>query len=161
MPPTPLTDTTIRAIKRSDKPIRKFDGGGLYLEIAPSGGKWWRLKYRFGGKEKRLSLGFYPDVPLSGHKDKASGKWIDGARDKREKARQLLANGIDPGAHRKAAKSALADRAANSFEVVAREWFAKFAANRTAAHSEQKKRFNPSPEEGVMCSHLRELSRGP
>jgi integrase len=127
-------------MKPGDKPIRKFDGGGLYLEIVPSGGKWWRLKYRFGGKEKRLSLGVYPDVLLAGHKDKASGQWIDGARDKREKARQLLANGIDPGAHRRAAKSALADRAANSFEVVSREWFAKFFINRSASHSEQNLR---------------------
>lgn len=136
----PLTDISIRAAKSGDKPIRKFDGGSLYLEIAPSGGKWWRLKYRFDGKEKRLSLGVYPDVPLAGHKDKATGEWIDGARDKREKARQLLANGIDPGAHRKAVKSAKADRAANSFEVVAREWLTKFAPRWTASHGEKNLR---------------------
>jgi len=52
-----LTDTTIRNIKPKNKPFRLFDGDGLYLEIAPTGGKWWRLKYRFNGKEKRLSLG--------------------------------------------------------------------------------------------------------
>ena len=130
----PLTDAAIRTAKAADRPIRKFDGGGLYLEITPSGGKWWRFKYRYGGKEKRLSLGVYPDVPLAGHKDKTTGEWIDGARDKRDKARQLLANGTDPGEHRKAVKAASAERAANSFEVVAREWAAKFAPHRAASH---------------------------
>jgi Arm DNA-binding domain len=57
-----LSDTAIRNAKPSVKPVRLFDGGGLYLEVAPSGGKWWRLKYRHGGKEKRLSFGTYPDV---------------------------------------------------------------------------------------------------
>lgn len=110
----PLTDTEIRRTKPQSKPIRLFDGGGLYLEVAPSGGKWWRLKYRHSGKEKRLSLGVYPDVPLKK------------ARQRRADARALLADGIDPGENRKAARAAGADRAANSFEVVAREWFAKF-----------------------------------
>jgi Arm DNA-binding domain len=70
--------------KPGEKPIRLFDGGGLYLEVSPTGGKWWRLKYRFDGKEKRLSLGVYPDVSL---KD---------ARDRRDASRKLLADGIDP-----------------------------------------------------------------
>ena len=60
----PLTDTKIRTAKPAHKSRRLFDGGGLYLEVSPSGGKWWRLKHRFGGKEKRLSLGVYPDVKL-------------------------------------------------------------------------------------------------
>ncbi len=60
----PLTDTTIRTVKPTGKTQRLFDGGGLYLELSPAGGKWWRLKYRFGGKEKRISLGVYPDVDL-------------------------------------------------------------------------------------------------
>jgi len=108
-----LTDTAIRKAKPADKPQRMFDGGGLYLEIAPSGGKWWRLKYRFGGKEKRLSLGTYPDTGLAV------------ARDRRDAARKLLAAGIDPGEKRKAEKAAGTERAANSFEAVAREWLAK------------------------------------
>lgn len=58
----PLTNTAISKAKPTDKPQRLFDGGGMYLEIAPTGGKLWRLKYRFGGKEKRLALGTYPDV---------------------------------------------------------------------------------------------------
>ncbi len=57
-----LTDTEIRKPKPGKKPTRLFDERGLYLEVSPAGGKWWRLKYRFGGKEKRLSLGVYPDV---------------------------------------------------------------------------------------------------
>lgn len=88
----PLTDTAIRNAKPADKPVRLFDGGGLYLEIAPSGGKWWRLKYRFGGKEKRYSLGVYPEVPLAT------------ARKKRDEAREKLAAGIDPGEAKKAEK---------------------------------------------------------
>jgi len=100
-----------------------FDGSGLYLEVTPRGGKWWRLKYRFGGKEKRISLGVYPDVSL---KD---------ARERRDEARKLLANGIDPGENRKAAKASKAERAANSFETVAREWFAKHSGNWSPHHA--------------------------
>ncbi|MSP49783.1 MAG: DUF4102 domain-containing protein [Alphaproteobacteria bacterium] len=133
----PLTDATIRSAKPGDRPIRLFDSGGLYLEVAPSGGKWWRLKYRFDGKEKRLSLGVYPDVPLAGRKDKDAGVWIDGARERRDKARQLLADGVDPSVHRRAVRSARADKAANSFEVVAREWHRKFATQWADSHSEK------------------------
>ncbi|QBQ53822.1 tyrosine-type recombinase/integrase [Nitrosococcus wardiae] len=121
----PLTDTAIRNAKPGDKPKKLFDGGGLYLEVAPSGGKWWRLKYRFGGKEKRLSLGVYPEVSLKE------------ARERRDEARKLLANEIDPGEHRKAKKAAREDRAANSFEVVAREWLAKHALHWSASHGER------------------------
>ena len=60
----PLSATAIRNTKPGDKARRMVDGGGLYLEVAPNGGRWWRLKYRFGGKEKRLALGVYPDVSL-------------------------------------------------------------------------------------------------
>lgn len=130
-----LTDKAIRAAKHGEKPVRLFDGGGLYLELAPNGGKWWRLKYRFGGKEKRLSLGVYPRVSLAGSKDKDTGKWIEGARDKRDKARRLLADGIDPSEQRKAEKSVKTDRAANSFEAVAREWFASFSKKWVTGHS--------------------------
>jgi integrase len=111
----PLTDTAIRKAKPTDKVQRLFDAGGLYLEIAKTGGKWWRLKYRFDGKEKRLSLGIYPDTSLAT------------ARDKRDAARKLLAAGVDPGEHRKAEKLAGEEQAANSFEVIAREWLAKYS----------------------------------
>jgi hypothetical protein len=100
----PLTDAAFRAAKPGAKPVRLFDGGGLYLEIAPGGDRWWRLKYRFGGMEKRLSLGAYPAVPLAGRKDKQTGQWIDGARDRRDRARLLLAKDIDPSDRRKALK---------------------------------------------------------
>ncbi len=119
----PLTDTAIRKLKPADKPVRVFDGGGMYLEVATAGGKWWRLKYRFAGKEKRLSLGTYPDTGL---KD---------ARDKRDAARKLLAAGVDPGEHRKAGKAAGAERAANSYEVIAREWHAKQSATWVELHA--------------------------
>ncbi|MCD6675435.1 MAG: integrase arm-type DNA-binding domain-containing protein [Burkholderiaceae bacterium] len=101
----PLTDTAIRRARPAEKPVRLFDGGGLYLEISPAGGKLWRFKYRFGGKEKRLALGAYPVVPLSGHRDEASGAWIEGAREMRDEARRLLAQGIDPARSRKEMKS--------------------------------------------------------
>ena len=118
-----LTDTAIRRTKPADKPVKMFDGRGLFLQIAPAGGKWWRFRYRFGGKHKTLSMGVYPDVSL---KD---------ARDRRDAARKLLANDIDPGEQRKAIKAARGDRAANSFEVIAREWFAKFSPSWAANHS--------------------------
>ncbi len=133
----PLTDTAIRNAKPAAKPRRLFDSGGLYLEISPAGGKWWRFKYRFGGKEKRISLGTYPEVPLAGRVDEQTEQRIDGARDKRNHARALLAAGIDPGENRKAMKAARADRAANSFEVVAREWFAKFSTGWAASHGDK------------------------
>ena len=107
-----LTDTKIRNAKPKDKPYRLADSSGMYLEIAPSGGKWWRLKYRLAGKEKRLSLGTYPMVSL---KD---------AREKRDEIRKLLHAGIDPSENRKAIKSSKDDQNTNNFEVVAREWYA-------------------------------------
>jgi len=118
-----LTDVAIRKAKPADKTQRLFDGRGMYLELSPAGGKWWRLKYRFGGKEKRLSLGTYPDTGLSE------------AREKRDAARKLLAAGVDPGEQRKAAKAAGEERAANSFEVVAREWHAKQSVSWVDLHA--------------------------
>jgi integrase len=139
----PLTDAAIRnskpgitpAGRATTKPYKMGDTGGLYLEVTPTGAKWWRLKYRYGGKERRISLGVYPEVPLAGRKNKNTGEWIvKGARERRDEARQLLASGIDPGAHRKAAKAATADRTANSFEVVAREWYANESRGWAASH---------------------------
>jgi integrase len=118
-----LSDLAIRNAKPEAKPVRKFDGGGLYLEITPSGGKLWRLKYRFGGKEKVLALGKYPEVGL---KD---------ARERRDDARKLLANDVDPAENRKQQKAAKAERAANSFEAVAREWIAKNTPTWAATHT--------------------------
>lgn len=121
----PLTDTAVRNAKASSKAYKVFDERGLFLIITPAGGKWWRLKYRFGGKEKMLSLGVYPDVSL---KD---------AREKRDAARRLLANEIDPGENRKVQKAAKVERSANSFEVIAREWFAKQQPTWAVSHADK------------------------
>jgi integrase len=105
-----LTDIAIRKAKPADSPIRLFDGGGLYLEVVPSGGKWWRLKYRHGGKEKRLSLGTFPDTSLKA------------AREARDKARKQVAAGIDPSSERKAAKEAVRLATLSTLERVGRAW---------------------------------------
>jgi integrase len=116
----PLKDAAFRSAKTGAKPYKLGDGRGLYLLVTPSGGKWWRLKYRFGGKEKLLSLGVYPQVSLKE------------ARARCDAARSLIARGIDPSAARKAEKVAQAD----SFEVVAREWFAKHAPRWAPGHAD-------------------------
>ncbi len=121
----PLTDTAVRNAKPGDRPVKMFDERGLFLIVTPAGGKWWRLRYRFDGKEKLLSLGVYPDVGL---KD---------ARDRRDEARKLLANAIDPGENRKVQKAAKVERAANSFEAIAREWFAKNRETWAASHADK------------------------
>lgn len=105
-----LTETAIRNAKPGMKPIRMFDGGGLYVEVSTSGAKLWRWKYRFDGKEKRLGFGQYPEVGL---KD---------ARDRRAEARKLHASGVDPGVARRAERASRIDAQAGSFEAVAREW---------------------------------------
>ena len=120
-----LTDTAIRKARPGEKLVKMFDERGLFLLVTPSGGKWWRFKYRFDNKEKLLSLGVYPDVGL---KD---------AREGRDEARKQVAAGIDPAEHRKAQKTARADQAANSFEVVAREWFTKHSPNWSPNHAKR------------------------
>ena len=121
----PLTDTTIRNAKPKEKPFRLFDGNGLYLEISPKGGKWWRFKYRFNGKEKRLSLGVYPEIGL---KD---------ARESCRAARKLLGNEVDPSENRKATKAAKTQLLANNFEIVTREWLAKYSINWSQNHRDR------------------------
>lgn len=120
-----LTDTNIRNAKPTEKAYSLSDERGLSILIQPNGGKWWRFRYRFDGKEKMLSLGTYPDVSL---KD---------AREKRDEARKMVANAIDPGEHRKAVKTAKQERAANSFEVICREWLEKW---RTTVEPAQHKK---------------------
>ncbi len=120
-----LTDTLIRNAKPGTKPIKLFDERGLFLLVTPTGGKWWRFRFMFDGKEKLLSLGVYPDVSL---KD---------ARERRDEARKLVANGVNPSENRKIQKSARADLIANSFEVVAREWFAKYSATWAKNHGDR------------------------
>lgn len=118
-----LSDVQIRNARPKEKAYRMSDSQGLYIEISPAGGKLWRYKYRFEGKEKRLGLGRYPDVGLKEAREKHAGE------------RKLLASGIDPSEHRKAQKQAVALRSANSFEVVAREWFIKQSPNWADSHS--------------------------
>lgn len=124
----PLTDTAIRNAKPRPRPFKMFDEKGMYLLVTPSKGKWFRLKYRFNGKEKQISLGVYPDVGL---KD---------ARDRRDAARRLLASGIDPSEDRKRQKSIEATQAANTFEAVTREWFNKNSGAWVPAHADRKLR---------------------
>jgi hypothetical protein len=107
-----LTDIETRKAKPQEKPYKLTDGKGLYLLVTPTGGKHWRMNYRHGGKQKTIALGNYPDVTLAK------------AREKLEDVRRMLANDIDPMANRKATKEATEERAANSFEAVAREWLA-------------------------------------
>ncbi|MFT3816652.1 MAG: integrase arm-type DNA-binding domain-containing protein [Rubrivivax sp.] len=137
-----LTDVAIRKAKPGDKPRKLFDGAGLYLELRPTGGRWWRFKYRFGGKEKLLSLGIYPEVGLSL------------ARQRRAEARRLIAIGVDPSDHRKAARQAdaVAARAQarceaglpalGSFKAVALQWLSEVheakVSPRYAARSRQQ-----------------------
>jgi hypothetical protein len=121
-----LTQLQVKNAKSVDKPLKLFDGGGLFLLVKswdPNSSKYWRLAYRFAGKQKTLALGVYPEVTLSF------------ARDRREKARKLLANGADPGNTKKAKKIASRVLADNSFEIVTREWFMGRVPNWKENHS--------------------------
>ncbi|WP_423193002.1 tyrosine-type recombinase/integrase [Cupriavidus sp. H18C2] len=124
----PLTDVEVRKTQPTEKQFRLADGGGMYLEVKPSGAKYWRLKYRFAGKEKVLALGVYPTVSL---KD---------ARAKRDAAKKLLADGVDPGAAKQAEKRTLRLNAENSFEAIAREWHAKFSPDLSESHAKRNLR---------------------
>jgi integrase len=117
-----ISDIKIRSARASEKPVKLFDGGGLFLLITPRGGKLWRLKYRHEGKEKLLALGTYPEISLSD------------ARERRDKARKQIANGIDPGAVRKAQKQAETEET-ETFEVIAREWYTKFTNTWSEGHA--------------------------
>jgi len=116
-----LTATTIKTCKPKDKAYKLTDGGGLYLLVSPSGGKWWRFDYRFQSKRKTLSMGVYPAISL---KD---------ARDRRDEAKKQLANGIDPAMVRKSQKHQQSQP--NTFEAVAREWHDKFKLGWSDTHA--------------------------
>ncbi|HCY61531.1 MAG TPA: integrase [Oxalobacteraceae bacterium] len=110
---TPLTDVQVKNAKPKDKSYKLFDGGGLYLEVMPTGSKLWRMKFRqANGKEGRLSFGSYPEVSLTA------------ARAKRSEARELKAQDIDPGQAKRLEKLQKAAAASNTFEAVARQWHA-------------------------------------
>jgi integrase len=118
-----LSDTKARNAKPVEKQFKLYDTDGMYLLVTPNGGKCWRLKYRFQGKEKLLALGTYPEVSLLE------------ARQRRDEARKQLSNRIDPGAIKKAQKAARGEQVANSFDVVAREWHSKFSGTWSAGHA--------------------------
>jgi integrase len=122
----PLSNLKVDKAKPKDKQYKLTDGGGLFLLVSPTGGRLWRLKYRFEGKEKLLSLGAYPAVSLAD------------ARQRRDDAKKLLANGVDPGEAKKAQKAAAGVQDANTFEVIAREWHSKFAHTWVASHAQHK-----------------------
>jgi integrase len=122
-----LSDTSIRNAKPAEKAYKLYDSGGLFIQITPNGGKWWRFKYRFNDKEKLLSLGTYPEVSLA-H-----------ARDKRDSARTLLASDppIDPSEKRKANKADSKINAANNFELVARDWWRSYMKGKAESHKQK------------------------
>jgi len=114
-----LTDTFVKNVKHSGTSAadKYRDGGGMYLLVS-AGGKYWRMDYRFAGKRKTLALGVYPAVSLAK------------ARERRDKARELLADDIDPSKAKQEDKQAKLDLATNTFEYVAREWLAKTSSQR-------------------------------
>jgi len=110
-----LSDSLIRSVKRSDRPRKLSDSGGLHLLVAPNGGRYWRYSYRFNGKQKTLALGIYPEVSLAR------------ARARHLEARRLLSDGIDPSVERKAE--------GKTFEIVARQWHGRWMTDRHARHA--------------------------
>ena len=122
-----LNDTRIRTTKPCKRPIKLSDSGGLYLLIAPHGSKLWRLAYRFGGKQKTHAIGAYPTSTLKA------------ARDKREEAKRLLANGIDPSAQRRLDKQIKST--GNTFKAIAEEVLAKLEKEGRANVTLTKKRW--------------------
>ncbi|CAG0958162.1 integrase arm-type DNA-binding domain-containing protein [Geobacter sp.] len=120
----PLTDVQVKTAKPKEKDHKLADGGGLYLLVTVTGGKLWRCDYRYGGKRKTVAFGAYPAVSLAD------------ARQRREDAKKLLVNGVDPGDVKKAQKAAQGEQSANTFEVVAREWQGKYAKTWSAVHAD-------------------------
>jgi len=139
---TPLSDMQVRNAKPTDKKYRLFDGGGLYLEVAPTGSRIWRFKFvQANGKESRLTFGPYPEISLQD------------AREKRLATRRLMLQGVDPAKHRDANKRLVADRLANTFEKVAREWYANKVptwSERTAKNMIQRLEADIFPTLGRM-----------
>ncbi len=123
-----LTHKQAQAAKPQEKDYKLADEKGLYLLVKKTGAKYWRLKYRFDGKEKLLAVGVYPDISLAN------------AREIRDEARKKLANGIDPLAQKQAAKAANKLNAENSFQALALEWFNTKQADKSEGHQRRVKR---------------------
>ena len=120
-----LTELEVKKAKVTDKPHKLADGGGLFLLVHPNGSKYWRIAYRFAGKQKTLAVGIYPDVSLAD------------ARDRREQARKLLANDTDPGAVKQAQKAAKLETVDNSFATIAAEFHKIKSPMWTPGHAKQ------------------------
>lgn len=120
-----LSDTKVRNSKPKEKSYKLSDGRGLYLLVHTNGSRYWRFKYQFNGKEKLLALGVYPDISLAD------------ARESREKARKLIANGTDPGLLKQLNKRARFLSGENSFEAISREWFVRFSSRWTPDHGKR------------------------
>ena len=118
-----LTDITCKGTKPKEKPYKLADERGLYLEVMPNNKKYWRLKFRFNGKENRLAFGVYPEVSLAE------------ARDKRDEARKMLRNGINPSQAKKDKKLQNKLENENSFEMIAREWLENMKHSWTERHA--------------------------
>src|SRR5437868_6521846 len=124
-----LSQYTVQNAKPRDKPYKLADGNGLHLLVQTNGSRLWLFRYRFGGKEKMLSFGQFPAVPIAA------------ARDKRDEARKLLAGSTDPSEHRKANKMAAAKAAQNTFGVIAAEYIANLEANQRAPRTIETNRW--------------------
>jgi len=118
-----LNDRTIRNAKPADKAVKLTDGGGLYLEVSPKGGKLWRYRFRLAGKENVFAIGAYPHVGLAE------------ARKMRDEARDLVKQGVNPNHHRQQAKQAVMDEAANTFIPVANEWYESKVGSWSKGHA--------------------------
>jgi integrase len=170
----PLTDRQIRNTKPGEKPIKLTDGGGLYLEVRPTGAKLWRYRYRIAGKENVFAVGEYVQAPRGETKEQKQSRRNAGmltlaeARARREECRALVKQGIHPAHHRQAARMEQSARNANTFEAVAREWIAKKKPGWTPYYLRQVERFLEAdvfpyvgnlPIRNVTAAHLLEIVR--
>ncbi|MBP3974354.1 tyrosine-type recombinase/integrase [Pseudoxanthomonas spadix] len=152
----PLTDVKIRNTKPGPKPAKLADGGGLYLEVRPTGARLWRFRYRIAGKENLFAIGEYPSIGLAE------------ARAEHGKARALVKQGVHPSHNRQAERLSIQVANANTFEAVAREWISKKSPRWTAYYLRQVTRFLESdvfphvgklPIRNVTSAHLLEVIR--
>ena len=169
-----LTDSQLRKAKPGDKPIKLTDGGGLYLEVRPTGAKLWRYRYRIGGKENAFAVGEYVQVPSGENKEQTQSRRNAGmltlaeARARREECRALVKQGIHPAHYRQAARMEQSARNANTFEAVASEWMSKNKAKWTPKYLQQVERHLDAevfpyvgnlPIRSVTAAHLLEIVR--
>src|SRR3546814_542610 len=152
----PLTDAKIRTSKPAPKPVKMSDGGGLHLEVRPSGAKLWRYRYRIADKENVFAIGEYPEVSLAE------------ARVERDKARALVKQGLHPSHHRRAERLSTQVANANTFEAVANEWISRKSARWTPYYQRQVENFLAAdvfpfigklPIRRVTAAHLLEIIR--